>query len=176
MKWTVIGADRESGADIKLVVEAASKEEAMRRANAGGVLVARVLAGVKDPPATIHDSGRQAVTQAKPSVASDARPKRLPCPSCAEPVLPSAYICPHCKRTIVRDPRVIGFALVVALIVGVVIWFAFDAMVDHESKRIMTDTREQTRQLMKDVQADTDQAMKDARREADAAMRKAAGQ
>lgn len=175
MKWIVIGANRESGADVKLVLEATSKEDALRRANAGGVLVARVLAE-GEAAATIHDSGRQAVTQATPPVAPNAGPKRLPCPACAEPVLPSAYICPHCKHTIVRDPKVIGFALAVAAIVGVVIWFAFDAMVDHESKRIMTDTREQTRQLMKDVQADTDQAMKDAQREADAAMRKAAGQ
>ncbi len=80
MKWDVTGADRQSGQDKTLVVEADTKESAVRRAGRQGLLVADAV-----PQA----SGGPAATKSPPKSAARPAPAAAPpraCGNCDRPI------------------------------------------------------------------------------------------
>lgn len=82
---------------------------------------------------------------------------RIPCPHCAEPVMPAATICPHCRGAILsHDKQKNAWAvLVTGAIAFILIYYAISTFLNFEARRqtdqLMQDTKTQTEQMLKDL-------------------------
>ncbi|MBN2134087.1 MAG: hypothetical protein JW741_31580 [Sedimentisphaerales bacterium] len=107
MKFRIIGADKETGDDVELIIEARDEVEAATIASRRNVMVSTV---------SLYREQRSPVS--KTALATQSQRKQ--CPKCKEWIHKGATKCPHCRAS--QPPPPWAYALVAALLVVPAIW------------------------------------------------------
>lgn len=114
----------------------------------------------------IGDAATRSPSEPTPTTHSQSAPAdRIPCPSCAEQILPAATVCPFCKHAVLSKDKntnaVVGLLLSVVIFFG--LYYMISAFTRYEGKkeynRIMKDSEQETERLMRDAERQAKEMM-----------------
>lgn len=108
MKFQIVGADRETGEDVEIVVDARDEVDAETIANRRNIIVSSVVLVRSLPPEP----------QQSPSIGAKTNVKQ--CPKCKEWINKGATKCPHCRSTQPVPPWT--YAIAALLVIGPALW------------------------------------------------------
>lgn len=85
MKWEITGADRKTGKDSTIIIEAENEESAMRRGNRAGMMISdcRPL----DPNDSVCSSGNQILEYQNPNPQPPPMPSPIPMANPVQPII-----------------------------------------------------------------------------------------
>lgn len=108
MKFQVVGADRKTGEDVEIIVDARDEVDAETIANRRNIIVSTVVLVRSLPP----EPQQSSPIRAKKSVKQ--------CPQCKEWINKGATKCPHCRSTQPVPPWT--YAIAALFVIGPALW------------------------------------------------------